>query len=186
MSAGPVMDARQRFTVMSETNRRLASSPWSHISNGPIGFVMSLMMSTYRVPKVRSGSRTIRRDTPSLPRPGITARKDRIDPKSTPLRVVVCRAMCSDRELDRPCLSARFRGFRVVKHLLVLCRLQDLNLQPPYYKYGALPIAPSRRSVQSNRTDVTCPSSWGWASRSWWAWPSASALPSGSRRRRRS
>ena len=29
------------------------------------------------------------------------------------------------------------------------CRLQDLNLQPPYYKYGALPIAPSRRDRQS-------------------------------------
>lgn len=31
----------------------------------------------------------------------------------------------------------------------VWCRLQDLNLQPPYYKYGALPIAPSRQIAQS-------------------------------------
>lgn len=29
------------------------------------------------------------------------------------------------------------------------CRLQDSNLQPPYYKYGALPIAPSRPTPPS-------------------------------------
>ena len=40
--------------------------------------------------------------------------------------------------------SGRFRA--LIRSLW--CRLQDLNLQPPYYKYGALPIAPSRQSIQ--------------------------------------
>lgn len=45
-----------------------------------------------------------------------------------------------------PTPTRESRGW-VGRMLLRRCRLQDLNLQPPVYKTGALPIAPSRRGT---------------------------------------
>ena len=56
-------------------------------------------------------------------------------------RVIPCRLQ--DVNLQPPYDNVR------VYARVIPCRLQDLNLQPPYYKYGALPIAPSRQFDKS-------------------------------------
>ncbi len=63
-----------------------------------------------------------------------------LQPPDDNMRVDARSPWCRLQDLN---LQPPYDNVRVDARSL-LCRLQDLNLQPPYYKYGALPIAPSR------------------------------------------